>query len=278
MIKDWDIYHWHLEPSSRCALVCPRCPRTEHKELSWLNKDMTLDFVSGFLTPDVLAKTQRVTMCGDIGDPIYCKDLIDICKYIKSQNPDIHLYIITNGSYKKVEWWQSLGSVLDEKDTVNFSIDGYDHASNNLYRTNSDFDSIIQGIKTLRSVSDVFINWATIVFSFNQDYLDDMQSFAKQLGCDGFQITKSTKFGSKYGDAYGGNDDFLEPRKEWISKSHRYERQLINLSGRKIDNKNYLETNASKFLSVSQEFKDSPITPLCKIGNRGMYVNAEGVI
>ena len=275
----WQAYHWHLEPSSRCTLLCPRCPRTEHPNIGWINKDMTLDFVKSFLTEDKLRdEVKRITLCGDVGDPIYCKELIDICSYFKTINPNLHLYIITNGSHKKASWWTKLGEVLNDQDTINFGVDGYDNDSNNLYRKNSNFESIIEGIKALRASSSVFINWASIVFSFNQDHLISMQSFAKSLGCDGFQITKSTKFGSKYGDAYGAEKDPLEPRAEWISSSHRYERQLINLSGRRIDNKDYLLLNDSKFTQYKNLYADSPVVPLCSIGNRGLYVNAEGIL
>lgn len=280
MTINWQFYHWHLEPSSVCAVKCPRCPRVEHPDTPWLNKNMTLDFVKKFFTEDMLRnEVKRVTMCGDVGDPIYCKEYIDICKYIKTTNPDIHIFTITNGSYKKNEWWNDLASVLNHRDTINFSIDGYDNTSNNLYRVNSNFDSIINGIKTVRSANkDVFLYWAAIAFAFNQDKLSDIADYAKILGMDGLQITKSTKFGSKYGVAYGGETDPLEPRSEFISSSHRYERELVNLSGRIQDNRDYLDLNERKFFEIKQKYKDSPIVPLCEIGNRGIYVNAEGVV
>lgn len=280
MAINWQFYHWHLEPSAVCTLKCPRCPRTEHPDTPWLNKNMTLDFVKKFLTQDMLENhVRRITMCGDVGDPIYCKQYIDIVRYIKQTNPDIHVFTITNGSHKKPDWWAELASVLNHRDTINFSIDGYDDASNNLYRVNSDFDSIINGIKTVRSVNkEVFLNWALIAFSFNQDRLDDIKTLATELKMDGLQITKSTKFGSKYGDAYGGQQDPLEPREEFISSSHRYERELINLSGRTQDCQDYIDHNKEKYFEIKKQYADQPIVPLCEIGNRGVYVNAEGVI
>jgi MoaA/NifB/PqqE/SkfB family radical SAM enzyme len=279
MAIKWQFYHWHLEPSAVCTLKCPRCPRTEYPDTPWLNKNMTLDFVKKFFTEDMLQNhVRRVTMCGDVGDPIYCKEYIDICRYIKSVNPRIHIFTITNGSHKKPEWWTEFGSVLNEYDTVNFGIDGYDDASNNLYRINSNWDSIVAGIKALRkSNQQVFINWATIIFQFNQDYLDNIATQAKSLGMDVLQLTKSTKFGSKYG-GYGGINDPLEPREEFISASHRYERNTINLSGRAQNNLDYLEYNKQKFIEIKHNYQDQPITPLCEIGNRGIYVNAEGVV
>ena len=279
MAINWQFYHWHLEPSAVCALRCPRCPRTEHPDTPWLNKNMTLEFVKKFFTKEMLlTQVQRVTMCGDVGDPIYCKEYIDICRYIKSVNPNIHIFTITNGSYKKPEWWRELASVLDHRDTINFSIDGYDNASNNLYRVNSNFDSIIKGIQAVKEANkDVFLIWAAIIFKFNQDYLDNIVDQARNLDMDAVQWTRSTKFGSVYG-GYGGDLDVLEPRSEFISKTHRYEREVINISGRQQDNVDYLEYNKKKYFEIKEQYKDAPITPLCEIGNRGVYVNAEGIV
>ena len=277
---NWQFYHWHLEPSAVCTLKCPRCPRSEYPDTPWLNKNMTLDFVKKFFTEDMLRnQVRRVTMCGDVGDPIYCKEYIEICRYIKSVDPTIHIFTITNGSHKKTQWWAELGSVLNEYDTVNFSIDGHNNDTNNMYRINSDWDSIVNGITTLRSVNkNVFINWALIVFSFNQDHLDTIAQQATHLGMDQLQITRSTKFGSKYGAAYGGDSDLLEPRAEYISSSHRYERETRDISGRVQNNQDYLEYNKQKYIEIKQQYKDQPVTPLCEIGNRGIYVNAEGVV
>ena len=61
--------------------------------------------------------------------------------------------IVTNGSHKKLSWWIELGKILDQHDSVHFSIDGYDNVSNNQYRVNSDYNSIIAGLQTLRTIS-----------------------------------------------------------------------------------------------------------------------------
>ena len=278
MAIDWQFYHWHLEPSAVCSLRCPRCPRTEYPDTPWINQQMTLEFVQSFLTPDRLrTQVKRVTMCGDVGDPIYCRELIEICAYIKSINPDIHVFIVTNGSHRAAEWWHRLAEVLNHRDTINFSIDGYDNDSNNLYRVNSAWQSIMSGISAVRaSNQQVFLNWAVIVFRFNQDHLDRMADQARLLSMDGLQITKSTKFGTVY-QGYGHNDP-LEPRPEFVSSSHRYERRTINLSSRSCDNHDYLAANRDRFQEISARYQSQPIIPLCEIGNRGLYVNAEGVV
>jgi MoaA/NifB/PqqE/SkfB family radical SAM enzyme len=244
----------------------------------WLNKELDLEFFKKTLTPDLL-KTQvkRITMCGDIGDPIYASEYLEIIKYIKLHNPKIHVYTITNGSYRKPEWWKEFAKISNEYDTINFSVDGYDNASNNLYRIGSDWNSIITGMKIMCEESPAFVYWATIVFAFNQDDLNNITQQATKLGCDGVQLTYSTKFGSQYGSAYGGSVDVLEPRAEYVSSTHRYERHYIKISNRDQLNQKYMETNQKMFNIVKQQH-DRVITPMCSIGNRGLYVSADGVL
>ena len=138
MAIDWQFYHWHIEPSAICPLKCPRCPRTEHPETPWLNRQMDLQFFNSFMTPEMLANhVQRITMCGDVGDPIYCRDYLDIYRYIKQHNPRCHVFTVTNGTGKTKQWWQEFGTVANAYDSINFSVDGFDQTSNSIYRVNS---------------------------------------------------------------------------------------------------------------------------------------------
>lgn len=278
MTYPWQLYHWHFEVSGKCTLKCPRCPRNDAAPVPWLNKELDLEFFKRVLTPNLLeTQVKRITMCGDIGDPIYASEYIDIIRYIKTHNPKIHVYTITNGSYKKADWWHEFASVSNEYDTINFSVDGYNNETNNLYRINSNWDSIMQGIDIMCQHSSAFVYWATILFNFNQDHINDIKLLATQKGCDGLQLTYSTKFGSKYGDAYGGENDALEPRAEYISSTHRYERHFINLSGREQLNNDYLNTNKMLFFKTKEQYNKF-ITPMCSIGNRGIYVSADGIL
>jgi len=273
----WQFYHWHIEPSSKCSLQCPRCPRQEHPDISWMGKEISLTQFKSIFNKDMLNQVQRFTMCGDVGDPIYCKDYLPIIDYVKTHNPAIQIFTITNGSYKTEQWWKDFASISNKHDTINFSVDGYDQASNNLYRVNCNWDTIMRGMKICADESDMFVNWASIVFKFNEDHLHTIENLAQQQGCDALQLTYSTKFGSKYEGAYGGPQDKLEPSAKYISKSHRYERYTTNLSGRTPGRMTYMKTNYRKFAEISKQFTGDVI-PMCLIGNRGLYLNAEGTI
>jgi MoaA/NifB/PqqE/SkfB family radical SAM enzyme len=265
MLATW---HFHIEISSKCTLRCPRCARQEVPN-TLINTELDLDFFQRNFTADFIEQhLEKITFCGDDGDPIYAHDLIPVIRYIKSVKP-VEFVIITNGSYKKPQWWSELGSLLDHNDSVHFSIDGWDHHSNQQYRVNSDFDSILDGIQTLRSVTHCEIVWAAIAFRFNQNQISHMQHMAKTLGMDRFQLTKSTKFGSVY-PAYGAGDN-LEPDREFVSSSHRFERTITQLHP---SVKTAARINA-KILS-SQVAEYHGVKPLCEIGNKGLYIDARG--
>jgi MoaA/NifB/PqqE/SkfB family radical SAM enzyme len=278
VIDLWQQYHWHFEVSAKCALKCPRCPRNDEAPVPWLNKELSLEFFKKTLSPELLKTTvKRVTMCGDVGDPIYASQYLDIVDYIKAQNPKIHVYTITNGSYRKESWWRDFAKISNEYDTINFSVDGFNQETNELYRVGSSWDSIMAGMKIMCQESPAFVYWAPIVFAFNQDHLGEIERQAREIGCDGLQLTHSTKFRSKYGDFYGVDHDPLEPRQEFISKSFRYERYFKNLSGREQLNAEYLELNRQKFIEI-KNLHSTVITPMCAIGNRGLYVGADGTL
>jgi MoaA/NifB/PqqE/SkfB family radical SAM enzyme len=266
MLATW---HFHIEISSKCTLRCPRCARQEVPD-SLVNTELDLDFFKRNFTPEfILSNVEKITFCGDDGDPIYAHDLIPVIQYIKSIKP-VEIVIVTNGSHKKSEWWQELGRVLTEHDTVHFSIDGYDNASNNLYRVNSDFVSIVKGIENLRLTSKCRLVWAAIAFKFNENQIDQLQLLATNLDMDAFQLTKSTKFGSIY-SSYGNNDP-LEPSKKFVSGSHRFERDVILLSLRGLNS----QVNTKNIQLYESVTEINNVKPLCEIGNKGLYINAQG--
>jgi MoaA/NifB/PqqE/SkfB family radical SAM enzyme len=265
--------HWHIEVSSICSLRCPRCPRAEQPE-SLLNQQLDLEFFKQRLGADVVRGMRKVTFCGNDGDPIYCRDLADICVWMKTLNPELSIVIVTNGSHRAPHWWEYLARVLDHRDEVHFSIDGWDQHSNQQYRVNSEWDSIQRAIGTFRSInSDTYLVWATIAFAFNQFSLDHMKSLAMQGGFDLFQLTKSTKFGSKYPEVYGVNDE-LEPTAPGLTaRSHRFERQFHALTHRPRPG----SLLRPVFMQRAKDLaKQQLYSGICLIGNKGVYLNSQG--
>ena len=267
-MSDFAQWAWHIEISSKCTLHCPRCPRQEHPE-NLINTELKLDFFKKNFPPLFVHKNvEKIMFCGDEGDPIYAHDLIPVIAYFKSIKPRIQFTIITNGSYKKSSWWAELGQVLNSHDTVIFSIDGHDNASNQQYRVNSDWDSIMQGITTLRGNSACRLIWSTIPFSFNQDRLEDIQRIAMDSGMDAFELSYSSKFGS----AYSVNGiDALEPRLE-LTSAGRYSKKTIKFTPSVVTS----PALENLIRNTNIKIKDN-IAPSCSNGTGfGLYIDARG--
>jgi sulfatase maturation enzyme AslB (radical SAM superfamily) len=236
-----------------------------------VNTELDLDFFKRTFTPEFIKNNVRkITLCGDDGDPIYAHDLVSTIQYFKQHYP-VQFVIVTNGSYRTQDWWSELGSVLDEKDTVHFSIDGYDDASNNQYRVNSNWDSIMLGVRTLRNASRVYLTWAAIGFSFNQDHIPNMIGQARLMGFDNFQLTKSTKFVAIY-PSYGPSDA-LQPRADMISPTNRFQRHFVDLSGRTAPDVQV--ENIKHYDQAKTQYQDQ-VLPLCAVGNKGLFINSQG--
>jgi len=265
----WPLEHWHIELCSKCSLRCPRCSRQEVPQ-GLTNNELTLNWFEENFTGRLLTDVKKITFCGDDGDPIYAKDLLPILRWFRTMNKEVQFVIVTNGSYKTKSWWEELDGILEEKDHIHFSLDGWDQKSNETYRVNCDWSSIMLGVDTLKHTK-AFKTWAAIAFKFNEEKIDDMKQMAKQLNFDSFQLTLSTKFNKNYGD-YPKNDP-LQPSDGYIAKG-RFTRTVTALT-EKTWHDRCVELFTERFhkTNVGQQ----TIVPLCMIGNKGLYVNAEGI-
>lgn len=250
----------HIEISSKCTLKCPRCPRTE-LPYGDLNQEFSLlEFQTAFPL-HYIKEITNILFCGDIGDPIYATEFVDIVEYIKS-NSLCNLLIITNGSYRKQDWWTRLGNALNENDTVQFSIDGWDQDSNAKYRVNSDFESILTGINTLKDVSKCRIKISSIYFNFNESEMTRILDLAKSLGVDEWQSVCSTKFNGRY--LVNGVDPLIPSDHTKISEDSLYKMNSIVLNRARPVRINY-QRNAHKWAR-------------CLNWKKEMFISASGLV
>ena len=265
--------HWHIEVSSICTLKCPRCTRTEVPK-TLLNRSLDLKFFQEQIGQEKISQIKKISFCGDDGDPIYAKQFLEIVTWIKNINPSIQLLIITNGSYKTEAWWKSLADILNKHDEIHWSLDGWDQASNSKYRVNCDWASIITGLSPfVKYNQETYTVIATIAFRFNESGLASIQKIAKAYNTDCWQLTKSTKFGSKYPDAYGSDDLFEPLDPNLVAEGHRFEREQTLLSNKVrpgVDLKEIFWKRA-KALQASNEYP-----ALCYIGNKGVFLKSTG--
>ena len=193
---------FHIEPTNRCVLKCSACERTQFLEQfgskAWQQSDINLEHLQSFIDIDV--KHTLWELCGNTGDPIYYPNLIELASWIKDQGGNI--YMTTNGSYRKHTWWAQLLEVLDNNDTIVFSVDGSPNTSP-IYRINSDWLSIDMAMDMV-SKSKVAGIWKMIPFNFNEHEIKFVKTMSADRGL-GFRLDPSERF---------EKDDPLLPSKE----------------------------------------------------------------
>lgn len=198
----------HIETTTRCTLTCPGCPRTQiANKLGYFHKqDLVLDDLVKFLDCEDGTKVDRFLLEGNHGDPIYYNGLFDLIDQFRNQ---VRFTIVTNGSYKDTKFWSNLCSRLTDQDWIIFSIDGLEH-NNHVYRRNSDWESTINGVQTVSKYS-VNLGWKTLVFGYNYQELDQIQSVAESYGAK-FVSERTGRFG----------DDSLKPPDRMVETQVMY--------------------------------------------------------
>lgn len=182
----------HLEPTSRCTLACPACPRTwfaDTFDRPFAKHDLDLDLLERFLDCEAGSTVSKFTLCGNHGDPIYYPKLLQLVKQYRSSKT---FKIVTNGSFQTKQFWHALGDQLTPDDTLVFSIDGLAH-NNHLYRVNSNWQSIMDAVDIMVK-KPVTVIWKTIVFAHNQHEIEQIKKFALDKGCE-FEVHLSNRFG-----------------------------------------------------------------------------------
>ena len=176
----------HLEITKRCTLKCPKCYRTTNKGMYDPNTDLPLDAIKNLLGE---TKLETILCCGNYGDPIYHPQALEIFKYL-SENSEV-LSVNTNGSGKKISWWNEYYDAIDKKDITVFGVDGLKDTSK-LYRINQDWDSVFKAMK-LGAKLGHRVAWQWIPFSFNEHQIEEARLLAKRYNIH-FMLLKSQRW------------------------------------------------------------------------------------
>lgn len=202
----------HIETTTRCVLACPACPRTTWRDLTKrpvTKSDLDVDVLEKFLDCDAGKEIETFELCGDYGDSIYYPDLFKLITRFRKR---VNFRITTNGSRQSVLFWKQLAELLGQNDTIIFAIDGLEH-TNHLYRINSVWSSIMQGIDIM-SKSPAQLHWKTIIFQFNHDELKEIKSFAESKGAF-FYAEKTHRYGKQE----------LTPPVDYVETNHLYQEE-----------------------------------------------------
>lgn len=183
----------HLESTDVCQLACPKCAReTDANFNKKLQHHLTIAHIQRHFSDRVIAKIEKMFMCGNYGDPAAGKHTLDIYRWFRTLNPDIVLGMNTNGALQTTFWWHELGKIMSQtQDYVVFSIDGLED-TNPIYRVNSNWNKLMSNIEAFVSAGGQ-AHWDMLVFKHNQHQVDACEQLARDLGFKWFRAKVSKR-------------------------------------------------------------------------------------
>ena len=208
-------FSFHIELTDKCNARCVQCSRNFVDDLGNLNErpnlcltEITIDQYKDIFK-DYLHKTKTINFCGNMGDPLFAKDILAITEYSFSHvlRPDKGLLkIYTNGGFRSKKWWSEYGNILKDKThEVNFAIDGLED-THHFYRTNTRFHRVIENATAFIEAGGN-AEWSFIRFGHNQHQEEDCRKLAKELGFKKFTAVNTQRFYGREKISYKWRDE-----------------------------------------------------------------------
>lgn len=187
----------HYDITNMCNAACPQCVRTNPvtgKSYDYIKKtELSLEDFKKTSPPWFLKQLEYIYFCGNYGDPLIAKDLLSILDYVWECNPKLSVKVHSNCSLRTPSWWKKFAQLTnDKKFTLIASVDGASQSTQELYRINTDFNKIIDNLKTFIKYNGT-VEWRYIIFKHNEHEVKIAEQLSKDIGCVNFKSYKSNR-------------------------------------------------------------------------------------
>jgi|TARA_A100001015_G_scaffold188359_1_gene209751 MoaA/NifB/PqqE/SkfB family radical SAM enzyme len=298
---------FHIELTDKCNARCVQCSRNfvdndgklkERPELC-LTEISLEQYKSIF--KNYQNKSKGVNFCGNMGDPVFAKDIFEISEYTLSNViNDYYLTgakrsygafkVYTNGGMRSKKWWLEYGKLLkDKKAIVNFAIDGLED-THHIYRTNTRYHRVIENARAYIEGGGR-AEWSFIRFGHNQHQEEECRKLAQQYGFTQFTAVNTQRFYSREKISYNwqGKDYSIlryKPESADVTEFKNLDRTNKLWDGKKLKDLSADEVNVNtqkslnKFMSDPETIrKQSAGTISCHTANRNdVFIDCMGYV
>jgi len=183
----------HLEPTDVCQAACALCARETDSEFDKNSQHwITVDKIKHILPREVVAKLDKMFMCGNYGDPAAGAETLELYDYFRDINNNIVLGMNTNGGIRGTEWWTNLAKRLCQpQDYVVFSIDGLED-TNHIYRRNVNWPRVMANVAAFITAGGS-AHWDMLVYEHNRHQVADCEQLARSMGFRWFRAKVSKR-------------------------------------------------------------------------------------
>lgn len=177
----------HIELSTKCNAACPGCARFTMNSPIIDNRliltDITFDNFRTWFPENLISNIYNWIICGNLGDPMACKDVYKITEYIAKNSPG-NIQINTNGGLRSKGLYKQIGDLFVNHNTGNrnitFSIDGLAD-TNHIYRRNVDWTKVWNNLMSYVSTG-ARAHWDFLHFKHNSHQVDEARRLAEKYG------------------------------------------------------------------------------------------------
>jgi len=170
-----------------CNANCPLCARTD--KTTGKKKDSVplwhYDIVKFKNLVDQLDGTavNGVSFCGDYGDPMMHPHIEEAMDYVILSKGKM-VQVDTNGGVRDHTWYKKIAEKYNGHLYINFSIDGFDQTTNNIYRVDVDFEKAKLNCTTFakHNTWPGNCNWQMLIFNHNYHQIDDVAEYCEANG------------------------------------------------------------------------------------------------
>jgi hypothetical protein len=169
------VYKWidlHIEPSNQCNLFCEACLCTYERSTENTPPRLSLDY-------DLYGKTLRevhraglslrnLALVG-FGEPLFNSRTPDMARLARELFPNAYIFVDTNANFGKRRADELADCGISE---IRIALDGVDQTSYEIYRSNGNFDRVLQFTRDLIGAvrdakSSTRAVWKYILFKHN---------------------------------------------------------------------------------------------------------------
>ena len=164
----------NVDISFRCPLECMRCQRQTnftHYGRKVYGKDATMNEIA-----KLSDHFDQLNFCGQLSDPVHHPKFVQILDYLYKKGTDVSIH---NASSQKPEKFYIKCFEAHPDAKWIFGIDGLPEESS-MYRINQDGEKLFNVMLKAKEYLKKTPSWQYIVFSYNEDHIEQAQKMAKE--------------------------------------------------------------------------------------------------
>lgn len=258
------------EMTDYCNAACPMCNRFDwdfNLVKGFTNtQHTTLEFVKQRIGEEIISRLNGWECQGTYGDALMNPETLDIFRYLREINPNLHISMHTNGGARTTEFWKSLAE-LDVK--IMFGIDGLED-TNHLYRRNVKWQKLMENVRAFIG-NGGNARWNMLIFKHNQQQVNDCEKLSKEMGFDYFYAVFSERWKDFNSEGEYRDITSLKVDDYVIEKPVDQKKDFIKIDPWRKNKDGFVEKQSD------EEFFSRKINCLsCRPNRREIYIRANG--